>query len=179
MKLELSRQIFEKKKDPKYQISWKFVQSEPCFSMRKDDANRRFSQFCEKRLIKLILTKLISARDIWGSLSGAAYVSSLLGCVVLSSGQGVAEIYRDRTVFSFRAEQSNKNLLVQPERKTPGSFWRSANISEDPKLPDLATSGVTMQEPGNSSPCIIRSVIIELQSQSQKLLRLSQRLRLL
>jgi len=48
MKLELSRQIFER--FFKYQISWKSFQSEPSCSMRTDrhdDANNRFSQFWE------------------------------------------------------------------------------------------------------------------------------------
>jgi hypothetical protein len=56
MKLEFSRQIFEK--ILKYQISWKSVQYESSRSMwtdgrtdgqtnRREEANGRFSQFCE------------------------------------------------------------------------------------------------------------------------------------
>jgi len=48
MKLEFSRQFFEKYPPP---ISGKFIQSEPSCSMRTvghDDANNRFSQFCER-----------------------------------------------------------------------------------------------------------------------------------
>jgi hypothetical protein len=51
MKLEFSRQIFEK--ILKYQISWKSVQWEPSCSMRTgrhDEGNSHFLQFCDRAL---------------------------------------------------------------------------------------------------------------------------------
>ena len=51
MKTEFSRHIFEKKKNPNYQVSSKSVQEEPGCSMRTgrhDEANSRFSRFYER-----------------------------------------------------------------------------------------------------------------------------------
>jgi hypothetical protein len=54
MKLQLSRQIFEKKKKkPKYLISSEFVQWDPELfhadgRLDDDEANSRFSWFCER-----------------------------------------------------------------------------------------------------------------------------------
>ena len=46
MKLEFSRVFL---KMLKYQISWKSFRWEPSYSMRRhDEANSRFSQFCER-----------------------------------------------------------------------------------------------------------------------------------
>ena len=60
MKLEFSRQVFEKQK-LKYQVSSKFVQWEPSCFMRTDghyEANSRFSQFCERAKNEILpLTK--------------------------------------------------------------------------------------------------------------------------
>jgi len=61
-----------------------------------------------------------------------------------------------RFAFSFRAEQSKKNILLHPDNKDTTTFRifrrNSPYILEDSQLQDPATSVVRMQKLGNSFP---------------------------
>jgi len=85
MKLEFSRQIFEKSSNVKF--LWKSFQREPSFfpcgrTKRHYEANSRFSQKCEKRLSVISQQILVLQLGIFSELRHSELVEAQVSCNV-------------------------------------------------------------------------------------------------